>query len=193
MTNSPKPFFFFVGKPASGKETQARLLMEKLDYPILISGAKFRELMQSGSFLGDRVKECYETGHLLPAWIADYLLQDFVLHLGPEKGAVFEGFGRDLEQVDTIEKVTRWLKRPYYVIHLKVSDDTVVERSVSRGRDVVDSDEDAIRNRLSEYAKLTDPAIEKFASLGKQFEVDGEESPEKIHEEILEYVRSVTT
>ena len=188
--NTPKPFFFFVGKPASGKETQARMLAEKLNYPVFMSGAKFRDLMQSGTYLGNRIKKDYETGALLPAWIADYLLQEFVLNLGPETGAIFEGSGRDLDQVETIEDVTGWLQRPYYVFHLKVTDDTVVERSVSRGRDAVDADEEAIRTRLADYARLTEPAIRKFEELEKQFEIDGELPPEEIHEKILEYAKA---
>ena len=190
MTDTPKPFFFFVGKPASGKETQAKLLAEKLDYPIFMSGAKFRDLMQSGTYLGNRIKKDYETGALMPAWIADYLLQEFVLNLSPETGAIFEGSGRDLDQVDTIEDVTGWLRRPYFVFHLKVTDDTVVQRSVDRGRDAVDADEDAIRNRLADYARLTEPAIRKFEELGKQFEIDGELPMEEIHEKIMEYAEA---
>lgn len=190
MTDTPKPFFFFVGKPASGKETQARLLAEKLDYPIFMSGAKFRDLMQSGTYLGNRIKKDYETGALMPAWIADYLLQEFVLNLSPETGAIFEGSGRDLDQVETIEDVTGWLKRPYFVFHLKVSDESVLKRSLERGRDVTDASEETIRNRLADYARLTEPAIQKFEALGKQFEIDGERSPEEIHEKIIEYAEA---
>lgn len=188
--DTPKPFFFFVGKPASGKETQAKLLAEKLEYPIFMSGAKFRDLMQAGTYLGDRVKEDYEAGRLLPAWIADYLLQDFVLNLGPETGAIFEGSGRDLDQVETIEQVTGWLKRPYFVFHLEVSDETVVERSMARGRDAIDTDEEALRNRLADYARLTDPAIERFRELGKSFDINGETTPEEIHDTIIGYTKT---
>lgn len=190
MTDSPKPFFFFVGKPASGKETQAKLLAKSLDYPIFMSGAKFRDLMYSGTHLGRRVKEEYETGHLLPAWIADHLFESFVLHLAPETGAIFEGSARDVAQVETIEIVTSWLKRPYFAINLKVSDETVIARSRARARDALDSSEEKLRNRLDDYARLTEPAIDRLRNLGKLFEVDGEASLEEIQRQILEYAQS---
>lgn len=188
MTDTPKPFFFFVGKPASGKETQAKLLAQAIDYSIFMSGAKFRDLMQSGSYLGRRIKKDYETGALLPAWIADFLFQDFVLNLGPETGAIFEGSARDLDQVKTIEKVSNWLGRPYYIINLEVGDETVLARSLARGRDAVDSNEAVIRNRLADYERLTRPAINYFCSIDKCFTVDGEDSPEKIHAQIFAHI-----
>jgi adenylate kinase len=190
MLHTPAPFFFFVGKPASGKETQARLLAEKVGFPIFMSGGKFRELIASGTYLGNRIQEDYEKGNLLPAWIADYLLQDFVLKLDPESGAIFEGSGRDCNQVDTIEEVTGWLRRPYQVFNLAVSDDTVVARSLGRARDVIDTDEEKIRTRLAEYDRLTQPAVEKFRALGKLVDIDGEVSPEEIHATIYSHAQS---
>ena len=190
MTDTPKPFFFFVGKPASGKETQAKLLAKTLDYPIFMSGAKFRDLMNSGSYLGRRVKEEYETGHLLPAWIADNLFETFVLHLAPDTGAIFEGSARDAEQVETIDTVAKWLKRPYYAINLKVSDDTVVARSQARARDALDANEEKLRNRLTDYARLTEPAIDRLRELGKLIEIDGERTPHEIQEEIRTFAQA---
>lgn len=187
MSNTPQPFFFFVGKPASGKETQARLLAEKTNFPMFMSGAKFRELMQSGSYLGSRVKEDYEKGSLLPAWIADYLFQEFVLNLEPETGAIFEGSARDLEQVETIDEVCTWLKRPYFAFNLQISDETAIARSMGRARDAVDTDEEKLQNRLSDYTRLTEPAIAKLRTMGKLFDIDGEGALEDIQAEIAKH------
>jgi len=191
MTDTPKPFFFFVGKPASGKETQAKLLAESLDYPIFMSGAKFRDLMNSGTYLGSRVKEEYETGHLLPTWIADYLFEEFVLNLAPETGAIFEGSARDLGQVETVEEVAGWLKRPFFAFHLEVSDETVIARSLARSRDAIDTDEEKLRNRLSDYARLTEPAINRFRELNVCLDIDGEKPLEDIQKEVLEQAQKI--
>lgn len=188
LVNKPKPLFFFVGKPASGKETQAKLLAERLDYPIFMSGAKFRELISSDSYLGNRIKEDYNKGALMPAWVADYLFEDFVLNLPEDKGAIFEGSGRDVEQAQTIEKIVSWLGREYLVFNLMVSDDTVIERSLSRKRDATDSSEDVIRNRLKEYNRLTEPAIAHFHTLQKCVDINGEASIDEIQEKIMKEV-----
>ncbi len=179
-----KHLYFLVGKPASGKETQAKLLAEKLGGKIFSTGAQFRQIIASGSPLGNKMKSVYEKGLLMPAWVADYMFVDFVFNLPPEEGAVFEGSGRDKDQAETIERVCSWLERPYTVLNLKVKDESVIARSVARGRDAIDTNEDALRSRLAEYARLTDPAIEYFHSIGKCIDIDGEVTPEQVHIQI---------
>jgi adenylate kinase len=187
----PKHLFFFVGKPGSGKETQGRLLAEKLGYEVFMTGAKYREIIASGSFLGNRIKDHYDKGFLMPAWVSDYFFEDFVFKLPPEKGAVFEGAARDVEQAQTIEKVTNWLGRGYTVFNLEVTDDEVVRRSLARGRDAIDASESAIRNRLMEYAKSTHPAIQYFHSIRNCIEINGEQPPEKVHDEVMKAVADI--
>lgn len=181
----PKHLYFFVGRPSSGKETQSRLLAEKLGYQMFSTGAKFREIIGSGSQLGGKIKGDYEKGLLMPTWVADFMFENFLFNLPENEGAVFEGSGRDREQAETIEKVCAWLGRPYTVLNLEVSEDTVVARSLARKRDATDGDESAIRNRLSEYARLTHPAIQYFHQLGKCIDIDGEKTPDEVHAQVV--------
>jgi len=190
--DTPQRLFLFVGKPASGKETQGRMLADVLGYRLFSTGVRFREIIASGSQLGERIKEDYEKGLLMPTWIADFMFQDFVFNLPPEEGAVFEGSGRDREQAEAVEKVCSWLGRPYTVFNLEVSDDTVALRSLGRGRDKGDSI-DAVRTRLAEYERLTRPAIEYFQSIGKSITIDGEQSVEAIHKEVMAQVSALHT
>src|SRR3989344_8783561 len=143
---TPKHLFFFVGRPSSGKETQATQLAEKLGYKILMTGKRFREIIASGSQLGNRIKDTYEKGLLMPTWVADYMLEDFLFNLPAEEGAVFEGSGRDPEQAKTIEKVCEWLGRPYSIINLEVPEEEVIKRAMLRGRAAADTSE-AMKNR----------------------------------------------
>jgi len=180
----PKLFLFFVGRPGSGKETQSRLLAEKLGFEIFMTGGKFREIVASGSYLGERMRHIYENGLLMPSWVADYLFEDFAFNLPPDKGAIFEGSGRDIQQAKVIEEVCTFLGRPYAVLNLEVSEAEVTKRSMLRSRDKTD-DPKVVETRLAEYNRLTGPAIEHFRSLGKCIEIHGEEAPEKVHEEVL--------
>lgn len=176
---NPKRLFFFVGRPSSGKETQATRLAEKLGYTVLMTGKRFREIIASGSQLGARIKDTYEKGILMPTWVADYMLEDFLFNLPPTEGAVFEGSGRDLGQAETIEKVCEWLGRPYSVINLEVPEEEVIKRALLRGRDAADTEE-VMKNRLSEYNKSTGAAIEYFRSIGKCIDIDGTPSPDEV-------------
>ncbi|MBI3573787.1 nucleoside monophosphate kinase [Candidatus Kaiserbacteria bacterium] len=177
-------FFFFVGRIASGKETQSRKLAEKLGYEVFTTGNRFREIIASESELGNRIKETYETGLLMPSWVANYMFEEFVFNLAHEKGAIFEGSGRDLDQANVIEEVCTWLGRPYMVLNLDVSEEEVMKRSLARARDKTDEKE-VIQTRLAEYQRLTEPAINYFRSIGKCIEINGEQTPEKVHEDVM--------
>ncbi len=183
-----KPLYLFVGRASSGKETQGKLLAEKLSIPLFATGAEFRKIIASGSPLGQRIKATYDAGLLMPTWVADYMFEDFVFNLPPETGAVFEGSGRDLGQAQTIEKVCTWLGRPFVVFNLVVSPEVVVARSLARARDATDSEE-AVKVRLQEYDRLTAPAIDYFHTIGVCVDIDGEQSIETIHAEIMKHIK----
>ena len=177
------PFFFFVGRIASGKGTQSKELAEKLGSPMFVTGDRFRAIIASGSELGNRIKETYDTGRLMPSWVANYLFEEFVFNLPHEKSAVFEGSGRDVDQAKVIEEVCTWLGRPYIVFNLEVSEETVMQRSLGRARDKTDEPE-VVKTRLAEYKKLTEPAIDYFRSIGKCVDIDGEQSVEGVQREV---------
>lgn len=186
----PKHLFFFVGRIASGKETQSRLLAEKIGYDMFSTGMRFRELAASGTELGNRIKAVYEKGLLMPAWVANFMFQNYVFNLPHDKGAIFEGSGRDLDQAKVIEEVCAWLERPYAVLNLEVSEAEVIKRSLLRARDKTDNEE-VVKMRLAEYKRLTEPAIEYFRSIGKCIEINGEQSPEGVHTETMQKVSEV--
>jgi adenylate kinase len=191
MNSEQKHLFFFVGRIASGKETQSRQLAEKLGYQIFMTGQRFRDIVASGSILGNRIKADYEKGLLMPSWVANYMFEEFLFNLPPEEGAIFEGSGRDVEQAKVIDEVATWLGRSYTVLNLDVSEEEVVKRSLLRGRDSTDKDESVIRMRLQEYNRLTKPAIEYFHSIGKCIDINGEQLPEEVHQEVMKKVNEV--
>lgn len=188
MPAGPARTIFFVGRPGSGKETQARLLAEKTGYHILSTGEKFRELREHRDELGQRVKESYDTGKLLPTWFADYLFEDAILKLSHTTGIILEGSGRTVEQAERIHEVLKWLNRPYKVINLAISEEEATRRQQSRAKvtDRPESDTlEKIRIRLEEFRNCTAPAIEFFAGKGAVVEVNGERTIEEIHNDVM--------
>lgn len=190
--NDPKHLFLFVGRIASGKETQGQLLADKLNAPMFMTGGKIREIMASDSALGKRLKDDYNKGLLMPAWFATYLFQDFLLNLPDDTHAVFEGTGRAVAEAEDFHRVALWLGRPYTVFNLVVTPETVMERSLARGRDAADAEE-TVKTRLAEYEKTTAPAIEYFKNQGVVVDIDGEKPVEAIHEEVMSHVNKVTS
>lgn len=187
--DTPKRLYFMVGRIGSGKGTQAKLLADELGCAVFSTGDEFRKEIASATLLGRAMQETYDKGLFMPAWIPDFFLVRFLLGLPEDKNAVFEGSGRDLKQAETVESVAGFLGRPYTVFNFEVSEDTVVKRSLARGRtDGLDKDEATIRARLEVNRKLIEPAIEYFRSVGKLIDINGEPSVEDIHAAVMTHV-----
>jgi adenylate kinase len=173
----------FVGKPGSGKETQARLLAEETGFKVFSTGDRFREIRKEDTNLGTRVRETLDQGRLLPHWLASYLFQEAILHVPLSQGLIFEGTGRALSEAELFDEVALWLGRSYRVINLTISDDEAVKRQIGRGR--ADSDtEEKVRVRLAEYEKHTAPVIDFFKKKGVLIDIDGKRPIDEIQKEI---------
>lgn len=186
--DTPKRLFLFVGRTGSGKETQARLLVDKIGATLFMTGGRFREMIAKGDYLATRIREDYDRGLLMPPWFAVYLFQEFALDLPADRHGVCEGTGRSEHEAEYVEEVCNWLKRPYTVFNLEVSEASVMERSMKRGRSDGLDQEAVIKTRLEEYRKQTQPAIDYFRGLGKLVDIDGEPSVEAIHAEVMMHV-----
>lgn len=176
-----------VGRPGSGKGTQARLLSEKLGWIRLSSGDRIRAIRDGDEPFSRRVREVYDRGTMLPDWFADYLLERGLLELDAYVGVVFEGFGRTKNQAEHLTEIIDWLGRNLIVFNLEVSEEEVrrrmLERAKTENRPDSDGDE-KIDIRLEQYRACTLPAIEHFKRTVRVVDIDGQQSKEAIAEDI---------
>jgi len=176
-----------IGRPGSGKGTQAALLSERLAWIRLSSGDRIKEIRDGNEPFSERVRAVYDKGTFLPNWLADYLLESGLLDLEPYVGVITEGFGRTLEQAKHFTEIIDWLGRKLMVINLEVSEEEVVERMISRSiiEDRPDSNtHEKIQERLEQFREKTLPALEYLRSLGVVTDVDAGRSPAEIAEDI---------
>ncbi len=182
--------FLMMGKTGSGKGVQAALLSKETGFKIFSSGEKFREMRSKDNWLAKRIKEDYDKGLLMPHWFASFIFEEALLDLSDGEGLIFEGTGRKIPEAELFNEVALWLRREYRVFDIKVSDEEVISRSLKRGRDDgLDADVDKIKIRLSEYKKFTEPAIAYFKNLGKVIEINGEQSIESVHNDIIKAIK----
>jgi len=182
-----------MGKPGSGKGMQVKLLSEALDYDIFSSGDAFRELREKDSSLGRKVKEEYDQGLLMPHWFASYLFEHKVFTTSQNRGIVFEGLGRKLPEAELFCEVMEWLGRPYRVIYLAVDEEVIIKRLQIRAKEEGRSDDDpeTIKKRFDEYNKYTAASVEHFRKKDVLIEVNGMQSPEEVHEDILKELKKI--
>ncbi|KND50284.1 MAG: adenylate kinase [Parcubacteria bacterium C7867-007] len=173
---------FFIGKPGSGKGTQARILAQRTGWKILASGAQFRSIAEEDTVVGRRVRDDLAQGLLMPHWFAMYLYQRALFSVGEEESVIFDGFNRKLQEAELNVATLEWVGRPFKVVNISVSDDEVRRRLEGRAHTSGRSDDrqDAVEERLEEYAEHTLKALEIFRAKGALIDIDGEQSPEEV-------------
>ena len=151
--------FLMMGRPGSGKRTQANLLAEKIGAKIFSSGDEFRATAASEVYLGKRIKGAMERGELLPHWLASYLYEKTILALEPEDNIVFEGTCRTEPESILFHDISLWLPRLYVAINLEISPEETMTRLLKRQEGRTDDAAGVIQKRLEEYTNKTTPAI----------------------------------
>lgn len=181
--NDPRTIFF-LGKPGCGKGTQAKLLSERTGWTAMSSGSQFRAIATEDTQLGRKVKDEITAGLLMPDWFAMYLYLKALFALGEQESVIFDGFGRKEPEAKLDIDSHVWLGRPMTVINLSISDETMRARIQNRSKTEVRADDAAVEKRMAEYRTYTDPALQIFRDEGLLIDIDGEQTPEKIAEDV---------
>lgn len=171
------------GRPGSGKGTQGKLLADSRGWMHFSTGEQFKMLREEDSILGNRIRDIYDSGKLLPDWFATYLFEKAILNIGHEAGIVCEGYPRSVNQAKEFDAIVEWLGRAYTVIDLEVTDEMVTERMLSRSTVEHRPDsatEEQIRGRLATYHEHTAPVLAYFKERGMLRAIDGTGTPEEV-------------
>jgi adenylate kinase len=176
-------FVLLFGGPAAGKGTQASLLSKALDLPHISSGDLLRqERNQSANTLMQR-------GDLLPDDVVSQVVFARLQQADAHHGAVLDGFPRNLAQARALE---RWLAdrgaAMRAAIFLEVPEEEMVRRLIERGEISGRTDDrpQAAPRRLEVFMHDIPPVLELYAQRGLLYRVDGMQSVEDLHRQIVE-------
>jgi adenylate kinase len=193
MDPSQFRFIAILGKPGSGKGTQADLLEKKFPFEHISTGALLRQRVKQRDFIAKRLHEIMETGGLVPTSSVFQLWMPRLEHLRRQKkfqGVVFDGSPRKLyeaQMLDELLQLYQWDKK-FKVLHLVISDKEAMERLLKRGRS--DDDKKDVVYRLKVYKKEVLPVISYYKKQGEVVEINGEQSRENVHREIMRKLKS---
>lgn len=170
----------FVGKPGSGKGTQAKLLAEKTGWRVITAGDQFRAMAAEDTPIGRKMKVEMNAGLLLPSWLPTHLFLESIFSVKEEESVIFDGAGRKVPEAELIIDSLRWIGRSFVALHLVVSDEEVHRRLILRKEIEGRADDHSVSERLNEYYAHTDATIKKFREAGNCIDIDGEQTPEQI-------------
>ena len=166
VTPAPTNMLIF-GPPGVGKGTQSRMLVQRFGVCHLSTGDLLRAEVAARTNLGHQVKSLMKRGELVPDKLVIRLVMKTLRKRGKvceQNGWLLDGFPRTANQAHAL--VAAGLV-PHHIFVLNATDETVVQRAVSRAKAAAargepvrkDDNEETMRRRLVEYEK------NKFATL----------------------------
>ena len=185
----------FVGRSGSGKGTQIDLLKSFLitekeaRVKSIVMGDIFRNFFTEDGYVQKIAKDLsFNKGKFQPDFLTDALLVSNTIKIADKDSVMFfDGYPRDLHQLQTIKDLLVYLGRENSLfINIEVGRQSVKKRMLLRGRG--DDHDEAIESRLDEYDKFVRPMIEEAMSdkFFNYIEVNGEGEVEEIHKNLIE-------
>lgn len=122
-----------LGPPGAGKGTQASRLIERRGMRQLSTGDMLRAAVTAQTPIGLQAKAVMEAGALVSDEIVSALIDAELLAMGPNVGAIFDGYPRTAAQAESLDAILADHGRALdHVIELAVDEDELVRRIVGR-------------------------------------------------------------
>ena len=200
-----------MGPPGCGKGTQAAVLSDLLNIPVLSTGAILRAECESDTPLGNAVKATLARGELVSDDVMNQVVASWIAHPHCANGFLLDGYPRTVPQAMFLEDTLESLGMPRpTVIRIDVPDRVLVDRITGRrqcpscgkiyhlrhhppahngscDRDGItlmrraDDTPAVIQERLRRYEEATAPLIEYYREFHS---VDGSDNPAMVLEAI---------
>ncbi|MFZ1757062.1 MAG: adenylate kinase [Caldilineaceae bacterium] len=210
-----RTFFVLLGVPGAGKGTQAKLLEERLGLPQVSTGDIFRYNLKNETALGILAKSYMDKGELVPDEVTIRMVEDRLTQSDAAKGAILDGFPRNLAQADAFDKIAAPYGGVSLVPLIHISDEEAMTRITGRrvcrscgavyhidfnqpqragvcdldGGELYQRDDDkpeTVRNRLYVYYKQTSPLIGYYYAKGLLAELDGTRPIDQVQADLLD-------
>ena len=202
------------GPPGAGKGTQADILGRRYGIKKISTGDALRDVIRSGSELGEQVKDLMDQGKFVPDEIVTEIIRDRVSSPDCANGFILDGFPRNLAQAEALVDMGIKVNK---ALLIDVPDEVLVDRVQGRvmcdkcgasyhivanppkkdgicdacGSELIVRKDDApetVRKRLQVYHASTEVLKDFYGKLGRLRTVNGSQSIEGANEDILKAI-----
>jgi adenylate kinase len=187
-----------LGPPGAGKGTQAALLSEDYNIPVVATGVIFRANIREGTELGNIASQYIDRGDLVPDDVVIAMVMDELTAPDASDGFLLDGFPRTVAQAEALD---RRLRRPSVpqqpldaALNFEITEDELFRRLVTRAEQQHRSDDSEviIRHRLEVYHEKTEPLINYYDEQGTLLRVDGMGTIEEVNKRIIAGLQAVS-
>ncbi len=197
-----------VGPPASGKGTQAKVLVDRLGVPHISTGDMLRSARIAGTDLGKAADQFMSAGKLVPDNVVIGLVGERLREPDAQQGFILDGFPRTVPQADALDHaLTELGARLDHVVQIDVPRSLLVERATLRRTDVRtgqiyhlkynpppadavlehrnDDCEDKVNIRLDQYEAMTAALLPHYQAAGLLRRIDGTGTPREVTSRVM--------
>jgi len=200
-----------LGAPGAGKGTQAEVLSEKLNIPIISTGNILKQAIREATPLGLEAAAYMNEGNLVPDSIIIGIIKERLAGEDCKDGYILDGVPRTIAQAEALDEMGVAVD---CVLSLEVSDQVIIDRMSGRvicslcgssyhrvskkpqvegkcdrcGGELVTRPDDApetVLKRLVAYHEQTEPLKAYYAKRGLLKEVQGENGVEQTTQAVL--------
>ena len=207
-------YILLMGPPGAGKGTQAEKLIREYGIPQISTGDMFRAAVKSGTALGKEAKSYMDKGALVPDSVTVGIVKERLAQDDCKKGWILDGFPRTTAQASALDAIIKDLGiQLTAVLAFNVNRDDLVKRVSGRlvcrqcgasfhkefrppkqegvcdncGGELyqrADDNEVTVRERLAVYDTSTKPLIDYYKVSGRYYEINGDQSMDKVFADV---------
>ena len=118
-----------LGAPGAGKGTQAAILSEELNIPIISTGNILRAAIKDGTPTGLQAKEFIDAGKLVPDDVIIGIISERLAKDDCKNGYILDGVPRTIPQAEAMEQMGIEVDK---ALSIEIDDETIVERMSGR-------------------------------------------------------------
>ena len=188
----------FYGPEGAGKGTQAKLLSQKLNLPVLTSGDLIREAAANDTgVIGESCKKTLMEGKYVPDSEMFVLWKRRLKQPDAKGDWIMDGFPRNISQAEFLHaKLNKYGYKVELVFYLNLSEEESYKRLVKRGRplhpgsDELHDSPKRIKSRLEIYKDGEAEVLNYFRQEGVLVEIDADQSIDDVHSDIMRAVKA---
>lgn len=185
-----------LGPSASGKGTQAELLVKEYGLTHIVPGAEYRKHIANNTEIGKLVAPYVNNGIYVPNEITNKMMVELIAKAANSKGMIFDGYPRNAGQADFLDENVKldlviYLDVPFNEVNKRLSERTecricktpfggskgTPKRCTECGNELVkridDSDTEANKRRYEQYLELVAPLAERYKKIMFKFLATG--------------------
>ncbi len=175
-----------LGAPGSGKGTLSKELTKRYEYVVICTGDILRNEKRSGSDIGNQIKDIIGRGNLVTDELINKIVQK-VLYKNNQR-FILDGFPRTIPQAKFLDEVDE----VDLVIYLDISDETLTNRILERGKTSGREDDqsvDIINKRIKQFKEETLPLVDFYEKKSILVTIDAEQTVDEVFNDINNIIK----